>query len=98
MPSPSAMSFLKQRIKKRWKILAIVGGLWIWALFPIPFLPLFNAPYDPASINLTLMIAGIASIPFTLLALFMNSGRTEEDDDEDEKTRDRRNYDKDYYF
>jgi hypothetical protein len=79
--TPSAISFLKQRIRKRWKILIIVGGLWLWVLFPIPFLPLFNAPYDPTSIHVTIIIAAIASIPFTFLALFMNSGGTEEDTD-----------------
>jgi len=77
MASPTGTSFLKQRIRKRWKLLAIVVGLWLWVLFPIPFLPLINAPYDPTSIRVTIIIAAIASIPFTLLALFMNSGSTE---------------------
>lgn len=76
--SPTATSFLKQRIRKRWKMLVVVSGLWLWALFPIPFLPLFNASYDPNSIHVALIISAIASIPFTLLALFMNSGTTEE--------------------
>ena len=75
----AAMSFFKQRIRKRWKILSIVAGLWLWVLFPIPFLPLFNAPYDPTSIRVSLIIVSIASIPFTLLALFMNSGRTQDE-------------------
>jgi len=70
----TVMSFLKQRIRKRWKLLSIVAGLWLWVLFPIPFLPLFNAPYDPTSIHVSLIIMSIASIPFILLALFMNSG------------------------
>lgn len=74
---PTALSFIKQRIRKRWKILSIVAGLWLWVLFPIPFLPLFNAPYDPTSIRVSLIIVAIASVPFTLLALFMNSGRTD---------------------
>jgi len=73
-----AYSFLKQRVRKRWKLLVIVTGLWIWVLFPIPFLPLLNASYDPTSIRVTFIIAAIASIPFTLLALFMNSGRHED--------------------
>jgi hypothetical protein len=70
----SFSTLLKQRAKKRWKLLCVVGGLWLWALFPIPFLPLFNAPYDPTSVHVTIIISAIASIPFTLLALFMNSG------------------------
>ena len=72
-------SFLKRRIRKRWKLLVIVAGLWLFALFPIPFLPLFHAQYDETSIKISVMIIGIASIPFTLLALFMNNGRGEED-------------------
>jgi hypothetical protein len=71
----SGTAFLKQRIRKRWKLLVIVAGLWLFALFPIPFLPLFHAPFDDTSIKISIMIIGIASIPFTLLALFMNSGR-----------------------
>lgn len=74
----SGRSFLRQRIRRRWKLLAIVAGLWVFALFPIPFLPLFHAPYDETSIKISIMIIGIASIPFTLLALFMNSGRRDE--------------------
>jgi hypothetical protein len=73
-----AYSFLKRRIKKRWKLVSIVAVLWVWVLFPIPFLPLFHASYDPTSVRVTVMIAAIASIPFTLLALFMNSGKPEE--------------------
>jgi len=73
-----ASSFLKQRIRKRWKLLSVVAALWVWVLFPIPFLPLFHASYDPTSVRVMIMIAAIASIPFTLLALFMNSGRHEE--------------------
>jgi hypothetical protein len=68
-------SFLAERVRKRWKLLMFVVGIWVFVLFPIPFLPLFNASYDPTSIRVTLIIASIASIPFTLLALFMNPGR-----------------------
>jgi hypothetical protein len=71
---------LEQRIRKIWKLLSIVAGMWIWMLFPIPFLPLFNAPYDLTFIRVTLIIVGIASIPFTLLALFMNSGSITRDE------------------
>jgi len=75
----STGSFLKQRIRKRWKILVVVAGCWLAALFPIPFLPLFNAPYDSTSIQVTVIILGIAAVPFTFLALFMNNGRGTED-------------------
>jgi hypothetical protein len=68
------MSFVRQRIRRRWKMLAFVAVIWVWVLFPIPFLPLFNAPYDWTSIRVSLIILCIASIPFTFLALFMNDG------------------------
>jgi hypothetical protein len=55
-------------------MLAFVASLWVWILFPIPFLPLFDAPYYWTSIRVSLIILCIASIPFTLLALFMNDG------------------------
>lgn len=72
-------TFLKHRLRKRWKILTVVAGSWIAVLFPIPFLPLFNAPYDPTSIRVTVMILSLAAVPFSLLALFMNNGRGTED-------------------
>lgn len=68
-------SVITHRLKKKWKLVAFVCCIWLWVLFPIPFLPLFNAPYDPTSLHALAMIAGVASIPFTLLALFMNDGR-----------------------
>lgn len=56
-------------------MLAVVAGIWLVVMFPIPFLPLFGFPYDETSVRILLMITAIVSIPFTLLALFMNDGR-----------------------
>jgi uncharacterized membrane protein len=68
------MTTIRARLKQRWKMLAVVVGIWIVVMFPIPFLPLLGFPYDVTSVRILLMISAIVSIPFTLLALFMNDG------------------------
>src|SRR5919109_624263 len=68
------MATIRARLKQRWKMLAVVVGIWIVVMFPIPFLPLLGFPYDVTSVRILLMISAIVSIPFTLLALFMNDG------------------------
>jgi uncharacterized membrane protein len=68
------MTTIRARLKQRWKMLAVVVGIWIVVMFPIPFLPLLGFPYDETSVRILLMISAIVSIPFTLLALFMNDG------------------------
>jgi len=68
------MAAIRARLRQRWKMLAVVGGIWLVVMFPIPFLPLFGFPYDETSVRILLMITSIVSIPFTLLALFMNDG------------------------
>ena len=68
------MATIRARLKQRWKMLAVVVGIWIVVMFPIPFLPLLGFPYDATSVRILLMISAIVSIPFTLLALFMNDG------------------------
>jgi Na+/melibiose symporter-like transporter len=68
------MATIRGRLRQRWKMLAVVVGIWIVVMFPIPFLPLFGFPYDATSVRVLIMISGILSIPFTLLALFMNDG------------------------
>jgi hypothetical protein len=68
------MTTIRTRLKQRWKMLAVVVGIWIVVMFPIPFLPLLGFPYDVTSVRILLMISAIVSIPFTLLALFMNDG------------------------
>jgi hypothetical protein len=66
---------IRSRLKKRWKILVVLVGIWLLFMFPIPFLPLFGAPIDETSIRTLIIITAIVSIPFTLLAIFMNEGR-----------------------
>jgi hypothetical protein len=66
---------LRSRLKKRWKVLVVLAGIWLVFMFPIPFLPLFGAAFDETSIRILIITTAIVSIPFTLLAIFMNDGR-----------------------
>ncbi len=65
---------IRCRLKNRWKVLVVLAGIWLLFMFPIPFLPLFGAPFDETSIRTLIITTAIVSIPFTLLALFMNDG------------------------
>ena len=62
------------RLRQRWKMIAFLVGIWLIILFPIPFLPMWGLPIDPTSIRTLLIITSIITIPFTLLAIFMNDG------------------------
>jgi hypothetical protein len=66
---------LRSRLKNRWKVLVALAGIWLVFMFPIPFLPLFGAPFDETSIRTLIITTAIVSILFTLLAIFMNDGR-----------------------
>jgi O-antigen/teichoic acid export membrane protein len=65
---------LSSRLKQRWKMIASLGGIWLIILFPIPFFPMWGLPIDPTSLRTLLIITAIITIPFTLLAIFMNEG------------------------
>jgi len=60
------------RFRQRWKFVLLIGGLWLLFLFPIPFLPFFGYKIDINSLMTLYLISAIVSIPFTLLAIFMN--------------------------
>jgi hypothetical protein len=66
---------IRSRLKKRWKVLVGLASIWLLFMFPIPFLPLFGAPIDDTSIRTLIITTAIVSVPFTLLAIFMNEGR-----------------------
>ena len=57
-------------------MIAFLVGIWLIILFPIPFLPLWGLSIDPTSIRTLLIITSIITIPFTLLAIFMNEGNS----------------------
>ena len=65
-------SMLYTRLRERWKFLILIGGLWLLFLFPIPFLPILGYHLDANSVTALYVITAIVSIPFTLLAIFMN--------------------------
>ena len=57
-------------------MIASLGGIWLIILFPIPFFPMWGLPIDPTSLSTLLIITAIITIPFTLLAIFMNEGKS----------------------
>jgi uncharacterized membrane protein len=65
------------KLKKRWKMLLFLGTIWILIVFPIPFLPAWGYPIDETSLRTLIIITAIISIPFTLLAIYMNDGNRE---------------------
>ena len=68
---------LRSRLKERWKMLVLLGTIWLLIVFPIPFLPAWGYPIDETSIRTIMIITAVISIPFTLLAIFMNDGNRE---------------------
>jgi hypothetical protein len=73
----SKAMLLRSRLKERWKLLLLLGAIWILIIFPIPFLPAWGYPIDETSLRALITITVIVSIPFTLLAIFMNDGNGE---------------------
>lgn len=67
----SLATLIKSRIRRRWKYLVLVGFVWFWAAFPIPFVPLFGFQIGDSAMEALIMISILVTIPFTLLAIFM---------------------------
>jgi uncharacterized membrane protein len=65
---------ISSRLRQRWKMIAFLVGVWLLILFPIPFFPMWGLPIDPTSVRTLLIITSVITIPFTLLAIFMNEG------------------------
>ncbi len=65
---------LHDMLRKRWKTVLVLVGLWLVFLFPIPMFPFLGIILDENSIETVIIISLIVSIPFTLLALFINKG------------------------
>jgi hypothetical protein len=55
-------------------MIAFLVGVWLLILFPIPFFPMWGLPIDPTSVRTLIIITSVITIPFTLLAIFMNEG------------------------
>ena len=73
----SKAMLLRSRLKERWKMLLLLGTIWFLIVFPIPFLPAWGYPIDETSLRTLMIITVVISIPFTLLAIFMNDGNRE---------------------
>ncbi len=58
-------------LRRKWRRLAAFAGLWLFILFPIPFLPLFGFEINPQAFQALVIIAAIVSVPMFLLFIFM---------------------------
>ncbi|MFQ5970368.1 MAG: hypothetical protein ACE5J2_07740 [Nitrososphaerales archaeon] len=58
-------------IRKKWRRLVALAALWVFILFPIPFLPLWGFEVSPESFQAIIIIAVVVTIPLTLLFIFM---------------------------
>ena len=74
LPHYQIMASIRSRLKSRWKMFLFLVGIWIVIIFPIPFLPAWGYPIDPNSLRTLTIITAIVSVPFVLLAIFINDG------------------------
>jgi len=58
-------------LRKKWRRLVAFAALWMFILFPIPFLPLWGFQISPESFQAIIIIAAVISVPLTLLFIFM---------------------------
>lgn len=58
-------------IRRKWRRLAGFAALWVFILFPIPFLPLLGFDINPEAFQGLIIIAAIISIPLGALFIFM---------------------------
>ena len=47
----SKTMLLRSKLKERWKMLLLLGAIWILIIFPIPFLPAWGYPIDETSLR-----------------------------------------------
>ena|ERR1051326_5980835 len=48
-------------------IIAVIGGFWIFTVFPLPFLKLAGIDLDPESIQPVLIATAVMTIPFVFM-------------------------------
>jgi len=58
-------------LRRKWRRLAAFGAIWVFVLFPIPFLPLWGFDVSPQAVQALIIITAIVSIPLTALFIFM---------------------------
>ena len=63
---------MSARIRKRWRLLVAIAGLWFAVMFPIPFLPALGYHVNKSALDAIVIISTIVTVPFTFLAIFIN--------------------------
>jgi len=58
-------------VRRKWRRLVAFAAIWVFILFPIPFLPLWGFDVDPQAFQALIIITAIVSIPLTFLFIFM---------------------------
>ena len=58
-------------LRRKWRRLAAFGAIWVFVLFPIPFLPLWGFDINAQAFQALIIITAIVSIPLTFLFIFM---------------------------
>jgi uncharacterized membrane protein len=58
-------------VRKKWRRLAGLAAIWMFVMFPIPFLPAWGFNVNPQALPGIMIIAAIVTIPLTLLFIFM---------------------------
>ena len=59
----SILSVLKRNVF----ILGVLGGFWIYTVFPLPFLQMFGIKIDPTSFQPIFIATAVMSIPFLFM-------------------------------
>jgi hypothetical protein len=66
----SKTMLLRSKLKERWKMLLLLGAIWILIIFPIPFLPAWGYPIDETSLRTLMIITAVISI-YRYLHIYM---------------------------
>jgi len=62
---------MKVDLRRKWRRLVAFAAIWVFILFPIPFLPLWGFDINVQAFQALIIITAIVSIPLTLLFIFM---------------------------
>lgn len=61
-------------IRMGYRVLAVLAGVWLMFMLSVSFLSLMGLAFDPTSLRMLIIIISIITVPFSLLAIFMNDG------------------------
>lgn len=54
-------------LKRNKFILAVIGGFWIYTIFPLPFLQMFGIRIDPTALQPIFIATAVMTIPFLFM-------------------------------